>query len=143
MAKGIVSLDLLAALVPIVEGGLHVDLINKTGSASVKGSVIAVSTTLDNAVKLNTTNKPDHIGIVYDNGIPDGSSMRVMVAGVAQVLLKNTKAATHGYLAVISDVAGRVETKVVPDDVKNSVGFCLESKAAGTNVLVKVLLNFR
>jgi hypothetical protein len=59
------------------------------------------------------------------------------------VLLKNGKSATHGYLANTSDVAGRIEPKAVTGDVSNSVGFCLESKPSGTNVLVKVVLNFR
>lgn len=68
------------------EGGLAIRMINKTGANSIKGSVLEVSLTTDNGVKLIDIDDIDPIGIIYDNNIPDGELVWVVVSGLAEVL---------------------------------------------------------
>jgi hypothetical protein len=68
------------------EGGFYVTMINDTGAASVKGSVIDPSTTVDSAGKLVPVGENDAVGVVYDNGVANGQPMRVVVGGWADVL---------------------------------------------------------
>ena len=79
------------------EGGLAVRLTNKTGSASVKGTVVAAHGSVDNAVKKIIVDVPDPIGVIYDDGIPDGYLVWVVISGRAQVLFVGNT--TRGYLA--------------------------------------------
>lgn len=130
------------------EGGLAIKLTNKTGVSSVKGSVVSCSTGTDNAFILQT-NEYDSIGVVYENSIADGSECWVVIAGIAQVLLKDTTASTRGYIALSADTDGRFiatsasgSPPVATDTHFKEIGHVLESQSAGTNVLCKVVLHF-
>ena len=79
------------------EGGIAVRLTNKTGSASVKGTLCELSPSVDSAVVTVGANEPDVIGVMYESGIADGSDVWVVIQGVAEVLLKDTTASTRGY----------------------------------------------
>jgi hypothetical protein len=130
------------------EGGLAIKLTNKTGVASVKGSVVSCSTGTDNSFILQA-NEYDSIGVVYENSIADASECWVVIAGIAEVLLKNSTASTRGDIAFAADTDGRfISTSpsgsppVATDTHFKEIGHVLESKSSGTNVLCKCILHF-
>ena len=133
------------------EGGLAVLLTNKTGLASVRGSVVEAGT-LDNSFSLCDTSSDHAFGAVYDSGIADGSECWVVVAGRCQVLLQNSTSATRRYWVRSSAVtAGRAtaNTAAPPggaigaiDNHFAEIGHCIESKIAGTNVLAYIMMHF-
>ncbi len=132
-------------------GGLAVKLTNKTGVASVKGTIVKADTTTDNAFDVIGADGVLSIGIVYENGVVDGSECWVVIYGIAEVLLKDSTASTHGNWVYVSDVAGRADaTLAVPpgagipelDIHMGEIGHCLETNGGGTDVLVPVTLHF-
>ena len=133
------------------EGGIAISLTNKTGVASVKGSLVATSMVTDHAFELQT-DEINTIGIVYEDGIADGSECLVVVSGIADVLLKDATASTRGFWAIAADTDGRADiTQPTPSPNTTTnehtihfkeIGHCLESKVAGTNVLAKCVLHF-
>ena len=68
------------------EGGLAVKVINDTGAASIKGTVVHASPAVDRGVSLNPLDNPDPCGIVYDEGIPNGEFTWIVQGGMAEVL---------------------------------------------------------
>ena len=69
---------LLAKITP--EGGYAVKLTNKTGAASVKGSIVSLSTETDNAFALAAIDASGVVGVVYEAGIADGAECWVFHA---------------------------------------------------------------
>lgn len=126
------------------EGGLYQIFINKTGASSVKGTIVSASTTTDNAVQIAPANTEMPIGVIYESGIADGSAVKVVTYGKADVLLKNGEASTHGYWCGVSDTAGRMYQLSSPNPTAHyrEIGHSLESKSSGTNVLSRVQLHF-
>lgn len=127
-------------------GGLAVQMLNKTGVASVKGTVVQADTVADNACKVAVVSSDMPIGIMYDDGVADGSLVWVVVSGIAQVLMKNTVASTRGYISFVSSTAGRVDqaaTIPVAATHDMEIGHPIESVVGGTNVLAKHVLHFR
>jgi len=128
------------------EGGIAIRMINKTGSASVKGTVVAISSTTDNAVMVNPIDSDTPFGVIYDSGIADGQSVWVVTSGQAQVLLVNTVAGTRGYIAYSSaTVVGRVDLSSTAPGITQhmrEIGHTAESKLAGTNILCNIVLHF-
>jgi len=130
------------------EGGLAVRYLNGTGAVSVKGSVVTVSQAVDLSVVLQT-NEYDAIGAVYESGIAADAPVWVVVSGKAQVLYKDSTAATRGNLCIsdavdgrASDIANLGDGLPAADIHFKEIGHVLESKDAGTNVLVYVNLHF-
>ena len=126
---------------------LKVKYINKTGAASVKGTLVEFysATAIDKAVKLTDVSSDHCIGVIAEDGIADGDEVFVIVAGSALVLLKDTTAATRGYWAQTSNVAGRADitnAAPVPATHWQEIGHGAESVAAGTDVLAEVNLHF-
>ena len=131
------------------EGGLAVKMTNKTGVASVKGSIVSLSTGTDNAFALSAVDASGVVGVVYEAGIADAAECWVVVKGIAETLFTNN--VTHGMYArapVAADtdeVAGSAVGAAIPANTFNTdaylarFGFVLESKNAGT--LAKVLLD--
>lgn len=134
------------------EGGIGVKMINKTGAASVKGTIVEASLTTDNAFGLTGATDYMPIGAVYENGIADGEECTVIIYGIAELLLQDSTASTKGYWVNTSDTqAGRVDATVaIPaggtitalENHMREVGHCIESKTAGTNVLAKCVMHF-
>lgn len=128
-------------------GGLMIKLTNKTGNATIKGSVVSASNSDDNAFKLQS-DEFDSIGIVYESGIADGQEAWIVVSGIAEVLFKDGEAATREYVALAADTDGRALCIAVPaaNPVQaehfKEIGHTIESKLAGINVLVKCVLHF-
>jgi hypothetical protein len=126
------------------DGGFAVRLTNKTGSASVKGTIVSADTTTDNAFKVAAGDSVTPCAVVYEDGIADGSECYVVVAGIAEVLVSAGDATTHGDWMGVSATAGLAassggEGAGAAHD--REIGHALESKGAGVNV--KVVLHFR
>jgi len=121
-------------------------MINKTGVASVKGTVVQADTTTDFAFKLCDADGNDAIGVVYDNGIADGGLCLIIKHLAADVLLKDATLSTHGNWVGMSDVAGRADATglsppAAPAHFKE-IGHCVQSKGADTDVLAEVDVHF-
>jgi hypothetical protein len=129
------------------EGGIAVKLTNKTGVNSVKGSVISASTTNDNAFHLQSS-EYDSFGIVYEDGIADGSECWVVISGRCQVLLKDTVGTSRASLMIAADTDGRADVLSTPppppttDTHFKEIGHCIEAKTGGTNVLAYCIIHF-
>ncbi|MCU0641818.1 MAG: hypothetical protein MUC35_07060, partial [Candidatus Margulisbacteria bacterium] len=130
------------------EGGYAIRLKNFTGATSVKGTLAAISNEVSGEMGfLATPAESDRpIGAVYDSGVANGEYCWVVVAGIADVLLKNSTATAAGYFMMTSDAAGRALPKADgPQNVaehNREIGHCLETKSAGTNVLAKIVMHF-
>lgn len=127
------------------EGGFAVPLINKTGAPSVKGMLVSASKTVANAF-VAQTNEYDAIGAVYDAGIADGSECRVVIYGVAEVLLEDGKPAAPGNWVHAAETDGRVDASLAQpagagfteaSEHFKEIGHCISSVTAGTNKLAK------
>jgi len=133
-------------------GGIAVKMTNKTGAASVKGTLVDTSTATDNAFAVEGADGLDPIGVVYESGVADGSECWVVIAGIVEVLLEDTTAATRGYWVRTSvNTAGRVDaTNAAPPGGTIAaleihlaeVGHCVETKTGGTDVLAKIVMHF-
>lgn len=134
------------------DGGVAVRLTNKTGSASVKGSLVEASSSVDNAFSLSGADDVDPIGVVYEDGIADGSECWVVIFGRAQILLQDSTAATRGYwVRTSTTTGGRADATLtappgagIPEhDIHfKEVGHCLESVTAGTDKLCWIMMHF-
>ncbi len=131
--------------------GVALKHINKTGAASVKGTIVEADGTTDDAFDVCDANGNHPIGVVYEDGIADGAECWIIIYGVADVLLKDTTLSAHGNWVFVSDVAGRADATLADptaggvaqlDQHMREVGHCLESKAADTDVLARVCIHF-
>ena len=133
------------------EGGLAVLLTNKTGAASVKGTVVEPSSTTDKAVAKIVKDEPDPLGVVYSHGVPDGKKIWVVVAGLADVYFIGN--ATRGHLARgfltadgASYVTGQALSEALPaapfTDAKHfyEIGHVLQSRTGAG--LARCVLHF-
>jgi hypothetical protein len=128
------------------EYGPQFRLTNRTGSNTVKGTIVRASTANDMAFETEAADEDEPIGIVYQDGVANGSDAWVWGSGaVAQVLLVNSTAATRGYWAAVGSADGRADMTNANPIVANhwrEIGHCLESKTAGTNVLARAIIHF-
>lgn len=135
------------------EGGYAVPMINKTGAASVKGTLVEVydATAIDYAVDIAVADALDCIGAIYDDGVADGSEVWVVCGGFADVLLKDSTASTRHYWVKVSDVAGRADaTNANPPggligqlfEHFGEIGHAVQTVSSGTDVLARVMLHF-
>ena len=147
-----VSLEYLNTVLPsgtnigfTSENGMFVLYQNQTGSVSVKGTIVSASSVANNAVSISPANSDMPIGVIYDNGIANGQLVKVVIAGNAEVLLKNGQASTRGFWCGCSDNAGKMYQQAgVPSTSEHSreIGHSLEAKTSGTNVLALISLHF-
>ena len=128
------------------EGGYAIKLTNKTGAASVKGTIVAVKSDTDNAFDLVAIDGTDCIGVVYEAGVADAAECFVVIAGKAQVLMTNN--ATRGQMCRIplntdtGEEAGKAVAAALPAAADiGHIGTILESKNAGTLCYVALALN--
>lgn len=130
-------------------GGVAIRLTNKTGAASVRGTIVSTSEAHDLAFMKQSV-EFDAIGAVYENGIADGEECFVVCAGICHVLLKDTTGATRGYWVQAADTDGRAEVTTAPAGLGalatsthfKEIGHCLETVASGTDVLARIVLHF-
>lgn len=133
-------------------GGVAIKMINKTGTGSIKGTIVHQSSTFENSFNIESANGLDPIGIVYEDGVADGQECFIVAAGVAEVLLQDSTTATKGYWVKVSDTqAGRADaTNISPpggtiaaiEDHFSEIGHCREDKIAGVDVLAKIAVHF-
>jgi hypothetical protein len=132
------------------EGGLKVRLVNKTGAASVKGTLVRSDTNTSGGFIVAPGDSDECIGVVYESGVADGSECWIVVSGIAEVLLKNSTGSLAGGWAYMSDVAGRMITASDPpggtigalDNHMKEIGHSIQYHAGGTDVLVKIIMHF-
>lgn len=122
---------------------------NGTGSSSVKGSIVSMSTTDDNKFVLQA-NEYDAWGVVAESGVANDGLCWVWKSGSrAQVLVKDTIAVTRAGIMICADTDGRADWLANPgsglpavDIHFKEIGHPAESKAGGTDVLVLTDLHF-
>lgn len=132
------------------EGGMAIQLLNKSGGNSVKGEVVTNSASVANAVEKIVINEPDPIGVFYESGIADGQLAWVVVSGIADVyFIGNT---SLGYLArgFITGDAGYVTGQALAEALPTSpfatdkhfyeIGHLLEARVGAG--LAKCVLHF-
>lgn len=138
------------ALQITAEGGLAIEMTNKTGANSVKGTVVSIytATAIDKAFKLCEVDAADPIGIVYDAGIADGSACRVVIMGAADVLIEAGSTIAHrSWLRSPNATAGRGYLDSTPGGTSTTdhfreVGHCLEAKTNTGSTLARCILHF-
>jgi len=127
------------------DGGIMVKLINRTGGITVKGTIVSADVSNEESFYTTPSDGDMPIGIVYESGVGNGSSAWVVVSGIAEVLFKDAVAPTRGYVAFVSNVAGRADVSAsVPASLTHwrEIGHPIQTKSAGTNVIAKVVLHF-
>jgi hypothetical protein len=133
------------------EGGRYLTMTNKTGAPSVKGSIVSTSSTTTGGFQLSASPYYDPVGIVYENGIADGSPCKIVIDGIADVLVKDGTGATRKNWVGPSDVAGRANASATDppgggiselQEHFKEIGHAQETKGSGTNVLVRCMLHF-
>lgn len=131
--------DLLGTKARItVEGGLAVKLVNRTGSASVKGELVRPDDNYDDAVELVPIDAPDIIGVFYESDIADGASAWIVVAGIADVYyIGSTTRGQFARMCVAADTSaanGRAIAEARPtspfatDKHFQEIGYVLQSR---------------
>jgi hypothetical protein len=134
------------------DGGIALPLINDTGAASVKGTVVEASGSVEGGFDVVSSNGVDAIGVVFEDGIADGQPCLVTIQGIALTLLEDSTASTLDYWVKVSDTqAGRADaTNPTPpggtitalEDHFSEIGHCMSAETAGTDVLAKVFVHF-
>lgn len=127
------------------EGGIAIKMINRTGAHSIKGTIVEAGT-VDGGFVIAPADADDAIGVVYEDQIPDRQECLVCFSGRAQVLLKDSTAASPGYWIGTSNVAGRADaTNATPPAAPahfQEIGHCVETVTAGTGKLAFCMLHF-
>jgi hypothetical protein len=131
------------------ERGLMMKMINRTGGESVKGTLVACSTAADREV-IKQANEYDSVGVVEEAGVAEGSEMWVWADGaICPVLAKDSTAFTRGNILIAANTDGRANNLSNPggglpgtDTHFKECGHVMESKGAGTDVLVLCRLHF-
>ena len=127
------------------EGGFAIKLSNKSGNLIKKGTLVSLSVLDAGGIVLtgqsNSSSSP--VGVVYEDAA-NNSDCWIVVSGIAGVLMKNNQNSNAGDRICVSDVNGRVVPVSSNQSVDkvNTIGYCLESKSSGTDVLVKIVLKF-
>ncbi len=145
----LVSLAFLRSIIGLTNAG-HAGIgnymINKTGAASVKGTILDAHTD-DFSCKIADASSNHVIGIMYPDGVADGEKVLVIKGLAADVLLKNATASTAGNWAKTSNVAGRADmTGASPAAAPThflEIGHCEETKGAETpGLLAEIDVHF-
>jgi hypothetical protein len=142
-----ITKDALTKFKFTAEGGQAIRLINKTGSNSVKGSVVTAGSSIDFSFVLSPAGSINPIGVVYENGIPDGNYTWVVIVGIAQVLIENgITVNANDWAGVSNSVAGRAYAVISPPAAPThdqEIGHFVEAQASGTDILAFTVLHYR
>lgn len=79
-------------------GGQLVRFINNCAGASVKGAIVSIDTTMDNAVVETAVAGTNPIGVIYQEGVPVGSEVWVAVDGIAEVAFNDNVGTPGDYV---------------------------------------------
>lgn len=129
------------------EGGIAIKMANNTGRTTVKGDVVAECQVCPTKFTLTIPNAYDAIGVCYESGVTQGGDAWIVIAGVCDVMLADTFAATLGGLALTSqETGGRIVCEPNPagglpgvDRRFQKIGIFLGNATAGTNQLVRII----
>jgi len=134
------------------EGGLAVKMLNKTGVASVKGTVVQLSTSIERSVEISPADEEEAMGIIYDNGIADGEFVWIVIQGIVDILIEDGQTATVGFwvrTSITQDGRADITNADPPgggipqaDQHFRELGHCQESKSSGTDVLARCIIHF-
>ncbi|NLL56717.1 MAG: hypothetical protein GX242_05850 [Clostridiales bacterium] len=127
------------------EGGIYQYFFNDTQEKSVKGTIVCISSMADNAVSVAPAFSQDAIGVIYEDGVEPNCLVKVVIAGNAQVLLRDGYASTKGAWCGVSEMAGRMYQTTSPQNFEErfrQIGYSLEQKCADDNQLSLVHLVF-
>lgn len=131
-----------------VAGATWRQLTNKTGAASVLGTIIQASQTTDDAFEIAPTDGDEAFGVVAEAGIADGSECWYVTDGVAAILLEDSTAAAHGnWVRTGSTTAGRADaTAGSPPGATvqhfQEIGHCVQDVTAGTDKTARCMVHF-
>jgi hypothetical protein len=128
-------------------GGFASLFTNTSVGTLKKGTAVHLSETVNYGVEAQV-DEFDCVGFVYEDSLA-GAECWVVVAGIGEALLLDGTTATKGWWTKASATDGRVEVTTAPGSVGaaaaathfREVGHCLETKGAGTDVLVKLLIH--
>ena len=149
--SGVVSYDLFNSRLGssgtgfTAEGGVYETFTSNLTGTTVKGTIVVASAEVDNGVDIAPANTVMPIGAIYESGIAQGSPVKVVVYGKAEVLLKDGQTAVHGYWCGVSDTDGRMyQAASVPSttDHNREIGHSLASTGSGTDVLSLIQMHF-
>ena len=126
------------------EGGLAIQVTNKTGAPSVQGTIVSIKSGDDMCAELTPVDATHCLGVVYNAGVPDNEYMWVVIAGLADVLMKNASTAGHICRIPLNTDEGEAAGYAMDAEQSTSasvykIGDILESKDA--EVLCRVLLS--
>lgn len=134
------------------EGGLARRYINKTGSISVRGTLLELSGTVPFAVNIVGADEPHPMGVMEEDNIPDGAECWVVYSGPAYILLEDGTSTAPNYWAKVSaNVAGRCDasnplppggTVQALEGHMKEVGHSMETVTSGTNKLALIHTHF-
>jgi hypothetical protein len=125
----------------------YIFLINNTSETSVKGKLVQPDSTAGQVV-LTSVDSLDPIGVIDEAGVPNGSMMRIITGGKAEVLLDENTGATSGYWAGTGE-SGYAQAATSPPGAVlghfQEIGHFIETVAAGgvdTHVSAKIIMHF-
>jgi hypothetical protein len=122
--------------------GLLTKGVNRTGAASVLGTLVSLSTTADNEY-IRQANEFDTVGVLAESGIAEGAEVWIWKPGSrCQVLFKDGVTPTRGNILIAADTDGRGNSIANPGSGLPAVethfkecGHVCQSVASGTDVL--------
>ena len=127
-------------------------MLNDTGAASVRGTLVEASANVDFAVEVLSADGNDCIGSVLKDDIADGEMIPIGYGGCVPVLLEDGTAATRHYWARSSlTVPGRaiINTASAPgggvaaiDRHFKEIGHGANSVGASTDVIAYIHMHF-
>jgi hypothetical protein len=130
------------------DGGFCVRVTNRTGAASVKGTLVEADTANDNSVIVAAVDSLECFGVMYENDVADGSECWVVIGGRTPVLLEDNTSSTAGnWVETSGTTAGRADaTAASPPGAAaahfQEIGHCIEAKTADTDVLAMCIVHF-
>ncbi|MFA6455764.1 MAG: hypothetical protein WCW40_02995 [Bacteroidota bacterium] len=132
------------ALTP--EGGIAIKVKNRTGALTVKGTLVTpFGADQDNACTLAPATSDRPSGVMYSSNVAVDGDCWIIVAGIADVLLKDNVATTRGWVVITSSIAGQADctNDVSGANHDKECGHFLETKTGSTNQLAKAIIHFR
>jgi hypothetical protein len=123
-------------------GGFAVPVVNGTGSASVKGSIVTAMAANNNKFDLTAAGSDKSFGVVLEDGIADGLPVYIVVSGIAEVLVEDAANMNRTNWCIISaTTAGRVKN-ASSKPTTGSCGIIMQTVGGGTDNLAPVMLSF-
>jgi len=131
-------------------GGFARAFTNKTGARTVRGQLVTTGSAANSVIN-TSAGVPNAIGAIWTVGADDGTACYVVISGVADILFADGQAPTVGYWVGSSDaVDGRARAAAsLPDNSgagvtmhNHEIGHCIQTVAAGTDVVARAVLHF-